>query len=102
MIDCNGGTSIDVAVNNIMRTDKNAIIITDAEDRCRVFTEKAFFIGLEGARFTSFDSEVIKQYSNRGQVVVFDGTKIHKVDQELVMCDKSYLYGFSLGWFQFP
>jgi hypothetical protein len=82
MIDCNGGTSIDVAVNNIMRTDKNAIIITDAEDRCRVFTEKAFFIGLEGARFTSFDSEVIKQYSNRGQVVVFDGTKIHKVDQD--------------------
>lgn len=81
MIDCGGGTSIDVAVNNIARGDKNALVITDAEDRCHHFTDKAFFIGLEGARFNHFDSEVIKQYSQRGQVVVFDGSKISKVDQ---------------------
>jgi hypothetical protein len=81
MIDCGGGTTIDVAVNNIQRGDKNALVITDAEDRCRVFTEKAFFIGLEGARFHHFEDDVIKQYSQRGQVVVFDGNRIFKVDQ---------------------
>lgn len=81
MIDCGGGTTIDVAVQNIARGDKNALVITDAEDRCRMFTEKAFFIGLEGARFNHFEDDVIKQYSQRGQVVVFDGNKIYKVDQ---------------------
>ena len=80
MIDCGGGTTIDVAVQNIMKGDKNAIIITDAEDRCRVFTEKAYFIGLNGARFHHFDDKVIEQYSQRNQVVVFDGSKIYKVN----------------------
>lgn len=81
MIDCGGGTTIDVAVRNIENGDKNALVITDAEDRCSVFTEKAFFIGLEGARFNHFNDDVIQQYSQRGQVVVFDGNKIFKVDQ---------------------
>lgn len=81
MIDCGGGTSIDVAVRNIERGDKNALVITDAEDRCSIFTDKAFFIGLEGARFHYFSDEAIQQYSQRGQVVVFDGNKIFKVDQ---------------------
>lgn len=81
MIDCGGGTSIDVAVSNISRGDKNALVITDAEDRCNIFTEKAFFIGLEGARFCHFSDDAIKQYSQRGQVVVFDGNRIFKVDQ---------------------
>lgn len=80
MIDTGGGTTIDVAVNNIAQVGRNGIIITDAEDRCQTFTDKAFFIGLKGARFSSFDDEVIAQYSQRGQVVVFDGNTIKKVD----------------------
>ena len=80
MIDCNGGTSINVAVNNIVKTNKNALVITDAEDRCGIYAEKAFFVGIQGARFNSFDSNVIQEYSSRGQVIVFDGNKISKVD----------------------
>ena len=81
MIDCGGGTSIDAAVSSIVKNDRNAIVITDAEDRCSNFCDKAFFIGLQGARFNHFQSDVIRQYSLRGQVVVFDGESIHKVDQ---------------------
>jgi len=81
MIDCGGGTSIDAAVSSIVKNDRNAIVITDAEDRCNNFCDKAFFIGLQGAKFNHFQSDVIKQYSLRGQVVVFDGETIHKVDQ---------------------
>jgi hypothetical protein len=79
MIDCNGGTNIDVAVNSIVKNDMNALIITDAEDRCHVYSEKAFFIGVEGSRFNHFNTETIEKYSQRNQVVVFNGTKISKV-----------------------
>lgn len=82
MIDTGGGTTIDVAVQNIARVDRNGIIITDAEDRCHTFTDRAFFIGLNGARFSSFDDGVIAQYSRRNQVVVFDGKTIKKVDEK--------------------
>ena len=79
-IDCGGGTTIDCAVSSIERNDRNALVITDAEDNCRIYSDKAFFIGLEGARFNSFDTEVIKQYSQKGQVIVFDGSQIFKVN----------------------
>ncbi len=80
MIDTSGGTTIDVAVRNIANTRRNGIIITDAEDYCSIFTDHAFFIGLKGSRFSRFQDKVIQQYSERSQVVVFDGSKIHKVD----------------------
>lgn len=80
MIDCGGGTTIDAAVNSIERNKVNALVITDAEDHCTVYSDKAFFIGTLGARFTSFNSNVIKQYSERGQVVIFDGHRILNVD----------------------
>jgi len=79
MIDCNGGTNIDVAVNSIVKNDVNALVITDAEDRCHIYSEKAFFIGVEGSRFNHFDTEAIQKYSQRNQVVVFNGSKISKV-----------------------
>lgn len=82
MIDCGGGTTIDVAVNNIQKIGRNGLVITDAEDCCTIFSEHAFFIGLQGARFNNFNSDVIKQYSNRGQALIFDGEKIFKVDQK--------------------
>jgi hypothetical protein len=82
MIDCNGGTTIDVAINSIEKNDMNALVITDAEDRCRVYSDKAFFIGVEGSNFRHFDSEIIEKYSQRNQVVVFNGTKISKVNKD--------------------
>jgi len=80
MIDCGGGTTIDAAVNSVVHNNKNALIITDAEDRCHIYSEKAFFIGLQGCRFNYFDDDVIQKYSETGQAIVFDGNKIQKVD----------------------
>lgn len=79
MIDCGGGTTIDNAVANIERVGNNAIIITDAEDSCYTYSDKAFFIGINGARFNSFHQDVIGTYSERSQVIEFDGTRIYNI-----------------------
>ena len=90
MIDVNGGTDIDKAVKKIQQNNVNALVITDAEDRCSIYSDKAFFIGVEGARFNGFNSDAIEKYSNRGQVVVFDGKTIMKVDsQGYIVTDKN-------------
>lgn len=81
MIDCNGGTNINKVVNNIIINNRNAIVITDAEDNCDKFCQKAFFIGLNGARFNMFNHDVIKQYSENGQVIIFDGNLIYNVNK---------------------
>jgi len=82
MMDCGGGTTIDAAVRSIEKNGVNALVITDAEDDCSIYSEKAFFIGVEGARFNYFHDNTIKQYSDKGQVVVFDGKTINKVNGE--------------------
>lgn len=79
MIDCGGGTTINAALRSIEKHGNNALVITDAEDHCSIFSEKAFFIGVEGARFTGFDRNVVKEYASRGQMVVFDGSRIYNV-----------------------
>jgi hypothetical protein len=82
MIDCGGGTTINEAVRSIVRNDINALVITDAEDHCSIYSDKAFFIGVEGSRFNGFNHDVIEQYSNKNQVVVFDGNRIQKVNSQ--------------------
>jgi hypothetical protein len=82
MLDTSGGTTIDKAVESIEKRGINSLVITDAEDRCRIYSDKAFFIGVNGARFTHFNGEVISEYSDKNQVVVFDGTKIFGVDKQ--------------------
>jgi len=81
MLDTSGGTTIDKAIESIEKRGINSLVITDAEDRCRIYSDKAFFIGVNGARFTHFKDEVISEYSDKNQVVVFDGTKIFGVDK---------------------
>ena len=80
MLDTCGGTKIDTAISRIDKEGINAIVITDAEDRCNSFSDKAFFIGVKGANFGYFNSDVIEKYSENNQVVVFDGTRIYNVD----------------------
>jgi uncharacterized protein with von Willebrand factor type A (vWA) domain len=82
MIDCGGGTTINAAVRSIETNGVNALILTDAEDGCNIYSEKAFFIGLKGANFSHFNTETIAQYSNRDQVVIFNGKTISKVNEE--------------------
>jgi len=81
MLDTSGGTTIDAAVQLIEKNGINALVITDAEDSCSIYSEKAFFIGVKGARFNYFNTETIKEYSNKSQVVVFDGKSIRNVNE---------------------
>lgn len=80
MIDEDGGTDIDTVIRRIEINGVNALVLTDAEDNCRIYSDKVYFIGVQGARFSYFQGEIIKQYSQKDQVIVFDGTKINKVD----------------------
>lgn len=76
MIDCGGGTTISYAVQNIDKVGNNALVITDAEDSCYNYSDKAFFIGVQGARFNSFD----QKYMEKNQCVIFDGTSVKRVN----------------------
>lgn len=80
MITTDGGTSIDSAVRSIEKNNNNAIILTDAEDRCSIYSDKAYFIGLEGSRFNSFSNDVLEKYTNKEQIVIFNGSTIKKVN----------------------
>jgi hypothetical protein len=81
MLDTSGGTTTDNAIRSIEKNGVNAIVITDAEDTCREYSDKAFFIGVKGSRFSHFNHDIIEQYSDNNQVVVFDGTKVYNVDR---------------------
>ena len=81
MLDTEGGTTINEAVRRIEKEQNNALVITDAEDSCSLYSDKAFFIGVKGARFNHFTQEAISKYSEQGQVVVFDGSRITYVDK---------------------
>lgn len=73
-----GGTSLDSVIRSIEENGRNAIIITDAEDSCRLYSNKAYFIGIKGANFSGFHPD----YLSRGQAIVFDGDRIYSVDQK--------------------
>ena len=81
MLDCGGGTTINEAIKSIEKNGVNALVITDAEDSCSIYSDKAFFIGVEGARFNFFNNDVIKEYADKGQAVVFNGESISKVNE---------------------
>ena len=81
-IDGNGGTCLNNVVKKIEENGTNALIITDAEDRCQMYSNKAFFIGVAGSDFRSFEDNVVAEYSRKNQIVVFDGNRIMKVDSK--------------------
>jgi hypothetical protein len=80
MLDTSGGTDINRAVQKIEQNKVNALVITDAEDCCSTYSDKAFFIGVKGARFNHFHTDTITKYSQAGQVVIFDGKTISRVN----------------------
>lgn len=79
LMDDGGGTCINTAVHHIEHENNNAIVITDAEDHCAVYSDKAYFIGVEGCRFNYFNNEVIEKYVENNQVVQFDGAGIRRI-----------------------
>jgi hypothetical protein len=82
LMDDGGGTCINTVVNHIEKEKNNAIVITDAEDHCAIYTDKAYFIGVEGCRFNYFKDEVIEKYSENNQAVQFDGSGIRKINKK--------------------
>lgn len=77
-LDGGGGTNTRAVIESIEKRDNNAIIITDAQDHCELYTDKAFFIGVDGANFSSYSSD----YMTNEQICVFDGNKVYKVDSK--------------------
>jgi uncharacterized protein with von Willebrand factor type A (vWA) domain len=82
MLSEHGGTNINKVIDKINQNGINAIIITDAEDNCFKYSEKAFFIGVKGCSFHHFSNDVIQLYSEKDQAIMFDGNKIFKIDAE--------------------
>lgn len=71
-----GGTDINKVVLHVHSIEKNAIVITDAEDYCNKYSPYVFFIGVKGARFNTFTPGVLKQYKENNQIILFDGKNV--------------------------
>ena len=80
LMDGGGGTSLNNVVEHIAAGTQNGLVITDACDRVSIYSRKAFFIGVEGARFSSFDKDVLRKYIDAGQIIIFDGKDVLRVD----------------------
>jgi hypothetical protein len=78
-ISVSGGTSIDTVVKHIIEKDENAIVITDADDYIRDYSDKAYFIGIGDTRFRMHE-ENIKQYLQNKQLIIFNNQKIYNVN----------------------
>lgn len=71
-----GGTTTYKVIESINKHTHNAIVITDAEDRCDLYSDRAFFIGVHGANFRGWK----KEYLENNQAIVFDGREIFNID----------------------
>jgi hypothetical protein len=78
--DYGGGTYINTVVKHIEKERHNALVITDACDSCDTYSSLAYFIGIIGADFRQFNSEVMKNYADRQQAVEFDGSRVYNID----------------------
>ena len=80
LLDTYGGTSLNAVVEHVKKHQQNSLVLTDAEDRCYRYSEKVYWLGVKGTRFSFFNKEVLDQYYNN-QMCVFDGKKILSVDR---------------------
>ena len=77
IIDAGGGTTTNNAVKSIEAAGNNALVITDAEDTCNLYSQKAFFVGVQGAMFNNFHNS----YMKNNQCIVFDGKTVRQVNE---------------------
>lgn len=78
-IDTSGGTSIDTVINHVDKLDKNAIIITDADDNVYQYSDKVFFIGVAGANFRHIKFEPREKYVSNKQLIQFNGDDVYNI-----------------------
>lgn len=79
-LDDMGGTSISKVVQHVIKSQENSLVLTDAEDRCGIYTDKVFFLGVKGSMFSYFSDHVLADY-HQNQMSVFDGERILSVDK---------------------
>jgi uncharacterized protein with von Willebrand factor type A (vWA) domain len=65
-----GGTDFNNVINQIKRHGNNSVIITDGYDSCREYTDKAFWIGVGGTTFRSYD-DAFETYRSTRQCVAY-------------------------------
>lgn len=80
-VDVSGGTHIDAVMQHVIEQKSHALVITDADDGCSIYSEDVFFIGVKGAKFNKFQAPVIRQLAQKNQVIVFDGQRISNVKE---------------------
>ncbi len=67
----NCGTSLCHVIDKIEETNRNSIIITDAQDYLNIYSEKAFFIGIN----TNFAGIQDERYRMNNQLIHYDASK---------------------------
>lgn len=82
LLNDSGGTTINNAIRMINKNQNNALIITDAEDGCNEYSDKAFFIGVKGCSFNHFHRSTLSKYIDNDQIIVFEGDRILKVNKD--------------------
>lgn len=75
-----GGTDLNRVVTQIKQHGRNAIVLTDAEDQCYIYSEYAYFIGVKGAHFGTFREDTLKEYYESSQLIIFDGDRTYAVN----------------------
>lgn len=67
-----GGTSIDRVIENVGKTGRPSVVITDMQDHISLYSDNVYFIGILGATFSQFRGEDAgKQYINNKQCVAY-------------------------------
>lgn len=74
-----GGTSLNTVIKHIENNDKNAIVITDADDGLYYYSNKAFFIGVAGSNFRRINSDIRTEYVSNKQLIQFNGDNVYNI-----------------------
>lgn len=74
LIRCCGGTNIDRVIQNVKKTGRPSVVITDMEDSISIYDENVYFIGILSAGFDYFkNSEAGIKYMDAHQCVKYTG-----------------------------
>ena len=81
--DKHGGTNFDAVVDSINENNRNAVVLTDGCARTYQYTEKAFWVGIDGASFSSpfSGNDSSKKYLTNKQCIKFENSGKYTYDK---------------------
>lgn len=80
--DRGGGTNFTEVIRSVKENNRNAVVLTDGCDRCREYSEKAFFVGIDGANFGYFgNNDESKKFLNNKQCIKFENSGKYTYDR---------------------